>query len=78
MSFTTPQRPFDVTALIPQLAPLARTATRLHPRPGSSTVHDSTEADPGVRRSGGNAGPAGAKATGYSARDGSPVREGKA
>lgn len=41
MSFTTPPRPFDVTALFPQLAPLARTATRLHPRPGSPTVHDS-------------------------------------
>ncbi|WP_199876050.1 hypothetical protein [Streptomyces sp. Root1310] len=24
--FTTPQRPFDITALFPQLAPLARTA----------------------------------------------------
>ncbi|MEU9233500.1 hypothetical protein [Streptomyces subrutilus] len=41
MSFTTPPRPFDVTALFPQLAPLARTATRLHPRPGSPTVDDS-------------------------------------
>ncbi|MFE1443243.1 hypothetical protein [Streptomyces sp. NPDC058739] len=36
--FTTPPRPFDVTALFPQLAPLARTATRLHPRPGSPTA----------------------------------------
>ncbi|MFE4968603.1 hypothetical protein [Streptomyces sp. NPDC056660] len=34
MSFTTPPRPFDITALFPQLAPLTRTATRLHPRPG--------------------------------------------
>ncbi|MFI8211135.1 hypothetical protein ACIF82_17835, partial [Streptomyces werraensis] len=42
MSFTTPPRPVDVTALFPQLAPLARTATRLHPRPGSPTVHDSS------------------------------------
>ncbi|MFD0032359.1 hypothetical protein ACFVJK_29605, partial [Streptomyces sp. NPDC127172] len=40
--FTTPPRPFDVTALFPQLAPLARTATRLHPRPGSPTAHDSS------------------------------------
>ncbi|MGW7125545.1 hypothetical protein ACWGG3_35675, partial [Streptomyces sp. NPDC054901] len=40
--FTTPPRPFDVTALFPQLAPLARTATRLHPRPGAPTVHDSS------------------------------------
>ncbi|MFF3203916.1 hypothetical protein [Streptomyces sp. NPDC002962] len=30
--FTTPQRPLDITALFPQPAPLARTATRLHPR----------------------------------------------
>ncbi|MFV2119652.1 hypothetical protein ACE14D_14885, partial [Streptomyces sp. Act-28] len=42
MSFTTPPRPFDVTALFPRLAPLARTATRLHPRPGSPSVHDSS------------------------------------
>ncbi|MGA5552849.1 hypothetical protein [Streptomyces lavendulocolor] len=44
--FTTPPRPFDITALIPQLAPLARTATRLHPRPGSPTVHDSSVGGP--------------------------------
>ncbi|MBG0850870.1 hypothetical protein I2W78_03115 [Streptomyces spinoverrucosus] len=46
MSFTTPPRPLDVTALFPQLAPLARTATRLHPRPGSPTVHDSSVGGP--------------------------------
>ncbi|MFD6150516.1 hypothetical protein ACFWGF_10130, partial [Streptomyces sp. NPDC060243] len=46
MSFTTPPRPFDVTALCPQLAPLARTATRLHPRPGSPAVHDSSVGGP--------------------------------
>ncbi|MDI3403273.1 hypothetical protein [Streptomyces cavernicola] len=34
---TTPPRPLDVTALFPQLAPLARTVTRLHPRPASPT-----------------------------------------
>ncbi|MEU2783955.1 hypothetical protein ABZ629_19350, partial [Streptomyces sp. NPDC007110] len=34
---TTPPRPFDVTEVFPQLVPLARTATRLHPRPGSPT-----------------------------------------
>ncbi|MFE9815853.1 hypothetical protein [Streptomyces sp. NPDC005773] len=45
-TFTTPPRPFDVTALFPQLAPLARTATRLHPRPGSPTVHDSSVGGP--------------------------------
>jgi hypothetical protein len=46
MSFTTPPRPFDVTALFPRLAPLARTATRLHPRPGSPTPHDSSVGGP--------------------------------
>lgn len=44
--FTTPPRPFDITALFPQLAPLARTATRLHPRPGAPTVHDSSVGGP--------------------------------
>ncbi|MFE0320049.1 hypothetical protein ACFW05_28780, partial [Streptomyces albogriseolus] len=42
MNRTTPPRPFDVSALFPQLAPLARTATRLHPRPGSPSPHDSS------------------------------------
>ncbi|MGW3991111.1 hypothetical protein [Streptomyces sp. NPDC004830] len=46
MSFTTPPRPFDVTALLPGLAPLARTATRLHPRPGSPTPHESSVGGP--------------------------------
>ncbi|MFC9428296.1 hypothetical protein [Streptomyces sp. NPDC056987] len=46
MRFTTPPRPFDITALFPQLAPLARTATRLHPRPGSPSVHDSAVGGP--------------------------------
>ncbi|MFF6946562.1 hypothetical protein ACFZAS_41355, partial [Streptomyces lavendulae] len=39
---TTPPRPLDVTAVFPRLAPLARTATRLHPRPGAPSVHDSS------------------------------------
>lgn len=39
---TTPPRPVDVTALFPPLAPPARTTTRLHPRPGSPTVRDSS------------------------------------
>ncbi|MFJ4204966.1 hypothetical protein ACIP2Y_35780 [Streptomyces sviceus] len=43
---TTPPRPFDVTALFPQLAPLARTATRLHPRPGAPSAHDSSVGGP--------------------------------
>ncbi|MFD5805513.1 hypothetical protein [Streptomyces sp. NPDC127020] len=46
MSRTTPPRPFDVTALFPQLAPLARTATRLHPRAGSPSRHDSSVGGP--------------------------------
>ncbi|MFD0371121.1 hypothetical protein [Streptomyces sp. NPDC059071] len=46
MNFTTPPRPLNVAALIPELAPLARTATRLHPRPGSPTVHDSSVGGP--------------------------------
>ncbi|MFJ6907476.1 hypothetical protein [Streptomyces griseoluteus] len=46
MSFTTPPRPFDIAALFPELAPLARTATRLHPRPGSPTVNDSSVGGP--------------------------------
>ncbi|XVV37936.1 hypothetical protein ACQPXT_31700 [Streptomyces sp. CA-100214] len=46
MSRTTPPRPFDVTALFPQLAPLSRTATRLHPRAGSPSRHDSSVGGP--------------------------------
>ncbi|MFD8667671.1 hypothetical protein ACFV1U_20040, partial [Streptomyces microflavus] len=42
MSRTTPPRPVDVTAVFPQLAALARTATRLHPRPGAPTPHHSS------------------------------------
>ncbi|MFF7616974.1 hypothetical protein [Streptomyces lavendulae] len=43
---TTPPRPLDVTAVFPRLAPLARTATRLHPRPGAPSVHDSSVGGP--------------------------------
>ncbi|WP_217244943.1 hypothetical protein [Streptomyces sp. AC602_WCS936] len=46
MSRTTPPRPLVVTALFPQLAPLARTATRLHPRAGSPSRHDSSVGGP--------------------------------
>lgn len=42
----TPPRPIDVAAVFPQLAPLARTATRLHPRPGAPTWHDSSVGGP--------------------------------
>ncbi|MCX5388822.1 hypothetical protein [Streptomyces sp. NBC_00094] len=43
---TTPPRPFDVTTVFPQLAPLARTATRLHPRPGLPSPQDSSIGGP--------------------------------
>ncbi|MEV1119333.1 hypothetical protein AB0I91_30135 [Actinosynnema sp. NPDC049800] len=43
---TTPPRPVDVAALLPRLAPLARTATRLHPRPGEPTSADSSIGGP--------------------------------
>jgi hypothetical protein len=36
----------DIAALFPEIAPLARTATRLHPRPGSPGVHDSSVGGP--------------------------------
>ncbi|MER5489065.1 hypothetical protein ABT024_38440 [Streptomyces sp. NPDC002812] len=42
----SPPRPYDAVELFPQLAPLARTATRLHPRPGSPTPHDSSIGGP--------------------------------
>lgn len=42
----TPPRPIDVAAVFPQLVPLARTATRLHPRPGAPTWHDSSIGGP--------------------------------
>lgn len=43
---TTPPRLLDVTALFPRPAPPARTATRLRPRPGSPTSHDSSIGGP--------------------------------
>ncbi|PRH79134.1 hypothetical protein C6N75_11225 [Streptomyces solincola] len=46
MSRTTPPRPFDVAAAFPRLVPLARTATRLHPRPGSPTPYESSVGGP--------------------------------
>ncbi|MFD0354150.1 hypothetical protein ACFVHW_10465 [Streptomyces sp. NPDC127110] len=46
MSRITPPRPVDVAALFPQLAPLARPAIRLHPRPGSPTSNDSSVGGP--------------------------------
>lgn len=46
MTRTTPPRPVDVAAVLPQLAPLARSATRLHPRPGSPAARDSSVGGP--------------------------------
>ncbi len=43
---TTAPRLVDATAEIPTLAGLARTATRLHPRLGAPTVHDSSVGGP--------------------------------
>lgn len=46
MSRTTPPRPADIAAVFPELAPLARTAVRLHPRPGAPTAADSSAGGP--------------------------------
>ncbi|MFI5531236.1 hypothetical protein ACIA8O_22165 [Kitasatospora sp. NPDC051853] len=43
---TTPPRPVDVASVFPELAPLARAAVRLHPRPGSPSVADSSVGGP--------------------------------
>ncbi|MEV4757627.1 hypothetical protein AB0J86_21285 [Micromonospora sp. NPDC049559] len=46
MTPSTPPRPLDVVALFPELSGRARTATRLHPRPGDPTVRDSSVGGP--------------------------------
>ena len=46
MTRTTPPRPVDVAAVFPALAPLARIATRLHPRPGNPSPQDSSVGGP--------------------------------
>ncbi len=46
MPYTSPPRPVDLTAIVPGLAEYARTATRLHPRPGSPSVHQSSVGGP--------------------------------
>ncbi|MET9030082.1 hypothetical protein ABZW96_31320 [Nocardia sp. NPDC004168] len=46
MTRTTPPRAVDVAAACPALAPLARPATRLHPRSGTPTVYDSSIGGP--------------------------------
>jgi hypothetical protein len=43
---TTPLRPVDVTAVFPELAPLARAAIRLHPRAGAPSVGESSVGGP--------------------------------
>ncbi|GIJ44167.1 hypothetical protein Val02_10530 [Virgisporangium aliadipatigenens] len=46
MSRTTPPRPFDITAVFPELREHSATATRLHPRPGAPTAADSSIGGP--------------------------------
>lgn len=46
MTRTTPPRPVDVERLFPELRPLRRKALRLHPRPGTPAVHDSSVGGP--------------------------------
>ncbi|MEV2226895.1 hypothetical protein AB0E01_44760 [Nocardia vinacea] len=46
MARTTPPRPVDIASVFPELAPLARQAVRLHPRPGQPTVHESSIGGP--------------------------------
>lgn len=46
MMRTTPPRPLNIEAVFPELAALARTAVRLHPRVGEPTVHDSSVGGP--------------------------------
>nr|WSX78750.1 hypothetical protein OH826_35835 [Streptomyces sp. NBC_00899] len=46
--FTTPPRPAEVTVLFPEIADLARTAVRLHPRRGTPHAQQSSVAGPMV------------------------------
>jgi hypothetical protein len=46
MARTTPPRPVDPVVEFPELGALARTAIRLHPRPGTPSVHDSSIGGP--------------------------------
>lgn len=46
MTRTTPPRLVDVAAVLPQLAPMAQKATRLHPRAGTPSVRDSSVGGP--------------------------------
>ncbi|MEV7124272.1 hypothetical protein [Kitasatospora griseola] len=44
--FTTPNRPLDILAVLPELATYARRATRLHPRRGNPAAEASSVAGP--------------------------------
>ncbi|MEV4434857.1 hypothetical protein [Streptomyces sp. NPDC049585] len=46
MTRTTPPRPLEIAAVFPELTALARTTTRLHPRPGAPTVGESSVGGP--------------------------------
>lgn len=46
MPFTTPDRSYDLAAMWPELAELARTAVRLHPRHGNPTAERSSIGGP--------------------------------
>ena len=46
MTRTTPSRRVDIAEVLPQLAPLARPAVRLHPRPGAPSRGDSSVGGP--------------------------------
>ncbi|WP_329570999.1 DUF1963 domain-containing protein [Kitasatospora sp. NBC_01266] len=46
MTRHTPPRPVDVEQLFPELVPLRRTTTRLHPRTGTPGVHESSVGGP--------------------------------
>ncbi|MFJ7069344.1 hypothetical protein [Streptomyces sp. NPDC101115] len=46
MTIRTPYRPLDITIPFPELKPWARTATRLHPRPGTPTADESSVGGP--------------------------------
>lgn len=46
LRITTPPPPFDITTVFPELAELAATAIRLHPRTGRPGVRDSSIAGP--------------------------------
>ncbi|HEY9368739.1 hypothetical protein [Streptomyces sp.] len=46
MARTTPARAVDIARIFPELAPLARTTVRLHPRPGAPTADASSVGGP--------------------------------